>query len=285
MSSVIERSARVDVYRLADLYGNGAGSTACTAEAGVDLGNVAFVYTGGAVEDEWTLTAHAQVTGNPVHFDAVGTGASPFVINTTYWLIWKHANYFQLASSLANAIAGTPIEGAADSVGTWSLTCGVYDATAPYVDYLCKPPAGETWAIERVFIGIEDGTAAFNADNYGAIDLSSGNGWLMALYNGAAGSIVSYLTGTADDGSAQTGGAVKSNMQLDRLCYDGRESTFGSGNKGYAARWTFGNASNENGWTGAVILNGDDGDALIVRIADDLSGLDAHTFFFHGRKR
>ncbi|MFH0980279.1 MAG: hypothetical protein V2A79_01910, partial [Planctomycetota bacterium] len=99
-----------------------------------DIGAFTYDKTGGAVTSMWTKTAHGLTDLQEVWFSAVGTGAEPFVVDTHYWVIWQHANYVQLASSLANAIADTYIAGTGtDSSGTWTMrVCGTQQvATRP----------------------------------------------------------------------------------------------------------------------------------------------------------
>ncbi len=87
----------------------------------------AFDFTGGADEDILTITAHGFVTGDgPFRFtlaagDALATG---LLVNTDYWVIAADtnsnldANTIQLATSLADAQAGTRAEFTDD--GTFS---------------------------------------------------------------------------------------------------------------------------------------------------------------------
>ncbi len=64
--------------------------------------------------------AHGMVTGLKVQATTAGTLAVPLVVATDYYVIKIDADYFQLASSLANALAGTPI--AITNVGVTSTT-------------------------------------------------------------------------------------------------------------------------------------------------------------------
>lgn len=67
-------------------------------------------------------TAHGFVTGLKVQAttDVTGTLAVPLAVSTDYFVIKSDADYFQLASSLANALAGTAI--AITNVGVTSTT-------------------------------------------------------------------------------------------------------------------------------------------------------------------
>lgn len=65
-------------------------------------------------------TSHGFITGLKVQATTAGTLAVPLVVSTDYYAIKIDADYFQLASSLANALAGTPI--AITNAGVTSTT-------------------------------------------------------------------------------------------------------------------------------------------------------------------
>lgn len=113
-----------------------------TAQAN-DIGNPTYDETGGHIEDEWTLATHGLADLQKVWFSAVGTGASGYAVDTFYWVILHDANLFQLASSLANAIADIPISGTGDSAGTWTLRVAGIEQTA-------SSTADAQWMGERV---------------------------------------------------------------------------------------------------------------------------------------
>jgi len=95
-------------------------TTAITTNA-VDLAATVGTVTGANSGDLWTLSAHGLVTGDEVQFTAVGTGGTGFSVDTPYWVIRAASGTFQVASSLALAIAGTATTMSADTVGTWTL--------------------------------------------------------------------------------------------------------------------------------------------------------------------
>jgi hypothetical protein len=108
------------------------------------VGDATFDFTGGTVEDEWTVAAgHGLVTGDEVQFTAVGTGATGASVNTPYWVIRVNSTEFQLATSLDNALAGTQLEGTADSAGTWTLRKS-NRLSKSLVNKLIRSMAGET---------------------------------------------------------------------------------------------------------------------------------------------
>jgi hypothetical protein len=69
---------------------------------------------------QFQKTNHGMITGIKVQATTAGTLAVPLVLATDYYVIVIDANYFQLASSQANAFAGTPI--AITNVGVTSTT-------------------------------------------------------------------------------------------------------------------------------------------------------------------
>ena len=82
-----------------------------------------------------TLNAHGLATGDSFYLrttDALPTGLS---INTQYYVIYRDANSFYIASSLANALAGTKIATSGAGSGTHTITeCpwGIGDGTTTF---------------------------------------------------------------------------------------------------------------------------------------------------------
>lgn len=68
-----------------------------------------------ATTDECTLAAHGFMTGNPVRTTVSVDGLTA---NTTYYVIRSSSSVFKLASSIANAFAGTAV----DLTGTTNIT-------------------------------------------------------------------------------------------------------------------------------------------------------------------
>lgn len=76
-----------------------------------DLAEFSSTFTAADTNDLFTVTAHGLETGDgPFEFIA-GSGALPTGVSasTPYWIIKVSANTFQVASSKANAIAGTKV--------------------------------------------------------------------------------------------------------------------------------------------------------------------------------
>lgn len=70
-----------------------------------------------AATDVLAKNAHGLVTGDPVVISAIGGGAAGLAITTRYWTIKVDANSFKLATTRANALAGTAIDITSDSSG------------------------------------------------------------------------------------------------------------------------------------------------------------------------
>lgn len=71
---------------------------------------------------QFLKTAHGFVTGLKVQIATSGTLPAPLAALTDYFVIRIDADYFQLAVSLADAIAGTPVDLTTVGVGTQTVT-------------------------------------------------------------------------------------------------------------------------------------------------------------------
>lgn len=89
-----------------------------------------------------TITGHGLATGDAVYLTTTGALPTGLAINTRYWVVKVNADTFTLATSLANALAGTVI-------ATTGSQSGVHTARLA--------PAG-----------IGDGTTTFNVPDYKA---------------------------------------------------------------------------------------------------------------------
>lgn len=82
------------------------------------------------VTDQITVTAHGWVTGQAVVYaDGGGTQVVGLVDGTTYYVIVVDADNVQLATTKANALAGTEIDITADGVGAAHTLSPVFTAT------------------------------------------------------------------------------------------------------------------------------------------------------------
>ena len=88
--------------------------TAVPAAAAIATANI------NTTTDQFFKTSHGLVTGMKVQATTAGTLAVPLVVSTDYFVIAIDADYFQLAASLADALAGTEID--ITDVGVTSTT-------------------------------------------------------------------------------------------------------------------------------------------------------------------
>ena len=204
-----------------DLAFDGTAYFDVLTEVGIDIGDATFDVVGGTVDDVWTLTAHGLLTGDHVQFDAVGTGAEGFLVDTSYYAIQQaSANEFQLASTLANAIAGTQIEGtSANSTGTWSLTV----QSPAYFGYTAT---GNT-VIEKMIVMIEDGTGMQSVD-YGNLSALT-NGIIVEVVDSADAVIVALTDRLT----------VTNNAMWEALTGNAVLQDWSSGNQLLTAVWEF----------------------------------------------
>lgn len=112
---------------LSSLIPTQSGSASCKLDGTLNL-SVHAVYTVGSFSaatittanitldtdpthpSEFMKTSHGLTTGLKVQVTTGGTQATPLQLATDYYVIRVDANYFAVASSLANAIAGTRID-------------------------------------------------------------------------------------------------------------------------------------------------------------------------------
>lgn len=129
--------SRTDYSRLFDLigttYGSGDGSTTFTLPdlrsrnpIGVGTGTFKFTFASGDVNtsnEQITVTANEElITGRKVQLTTTGTLPTGLSLATDYYIIKVDATHIQLASSLANAVAGTAINITAAGSGTNTAT-------------------------------------------------------------------------------------------------------------------------------------------------------------------
>lgn len=99
---------------------NLSGRTPIGAGSGVSQGTISAVNT---TTDQLTVTANNSVyTGTPVLYKASSTAIGGLTSNTTYYAIRISPTVIQLATTLANAVAGTQIDLTSGLVGTDTLT-------------------------------------------------------------------------------------------------------------------------------------------------------------------
>lgn len=86
-----------------------------------------LTFTANATTNQLTITAHGLNTGDgpATPYTAAGTLPAPLVALTDYWIIRDDANNVRLATSQANAIAGTAVDLTTAGSGTLLLLIGV----------------------------------------------------------------------------------------------------------------------------------------------------------------
>lgn len=82
-----------------------------------------FTFTTTNATETVNKVAHGLLTGDgPVQLTTTGTLPAGYALLTNYWVIKTGADTLQLASSLANALAGTAVNITTDGTGTHTLS-------------------------------------------------------------------------------------------------------------------------------------------------------------------
>lgn len=118
--------------------------TASFAPLAIGLGGL--VVTGNSTTDQLNHTAHGWLTGDgPIQFTNSG-GAVPGGISllTDYYVVKVDADNFKIATSLANALAGTIVDLTTNGTGTTTATPGV-TAKSPSLPFLVNANASGSW--------------------------------------------------------------------------------------------------------------------------------------------
>ena len=89
-------------------------------------GSTLTTVTATAATDVLAKAAHGLVTADPVTISAIGGGAAGLTTATRYWVIGIDTGTFKLATTRANAIAGTAIDVTSDSSGA-HLTMSLFE--------------------------------------------------------------------------------------------------------------------------------------------------------------
>lgn len=183
------------------------------------LAGVSFPFTASNADEKFHATAHGLQTGDgPIQVSNSG-GALPtgLVAVTNYWVIVVDANTFFLATSLANALAGTNLLISTDGTGTQTLA-SVAATVRPASPFLVTGTAPGNW----FSLEVTDVTAMSNkqthADPGVAADLDAilleDNNWycLVTGYNSEA-----YIQAAAAWVEAQTKIYVVDSVNTDAI--------------------------------------------------------------------
>lgn len=133
--------------------------------------------------NSFALTAHGLLTGDgPLDYAAATTPPTGLDPTLQYYVIKTSANAFQLASSLANALAGTPVAFTDNGTGAQTVLA----------DNGETPPNAETMRLSWGPVGGKLGVAGD-----GAVALAAGEGYVTRLQHSPL--YVAYaLVGTLD---------------------------------------------------------------------------------------
>lgn len=107
-----------------DVGGQGCDSISCCAVIDVDTPSAVVVASADITfaSDNWESVAHGFSTGLKVRLTTSDTLPDPLLVATDYFVIVVDEDNFKLASSLANAQAGTPITLVDSGVGDQTVT-------------------------------------------------------------------------------------------------------------------------------------------------------------------
>lgn len=136
--------------------------------------------------NSFALTAHGLLTGDgPVDYAAATTPPTGLDPTQQFYVIKTSANAFQLATTLANALAGTPITFTDNGTGAQTVLA----------DNGETPPNGESMRLAWGPVGGKLGVAGD-----GAVALAAGEGYVARFVNSPL--YVAYaLVGTLDTGA------------------------------------------------------------------------------------
>jgi hypothetical protein len=149
-------------------------------------------FTADAGDDSLEATAHALQTGDgPVRVSSSGTLPAGLASATDYWVIKIDADNFSLATSLANALAGTAINITDAGSGTHTLSDTASTVRPSEALIITASAAGEWFSLETKNIGDVDISQTHDdpgiATDLAAITVEN-NTWygLWTMYNSNA---------------------------------------------------------------------------------------------------
>jgi len=83
-----------------------------------------------------TLNGHGRATGDAIYFTTTGALPAPLAVSTTYYVIYASSDTFNLATTYANALAGTKINTTNAGSGTHTLIYAPYGIASATNFYL-----------------------------------------------------------------------------------------------------------------------------------------------------
>ena len=151
--------------------------------------------------------------------------------------------------------------------GTGSIDAAVNGASTNQRFWISPPlGGGVVFALERVIVFLSD-SGSLDSGLYGnGINLGVGQGLLLQKTS---------RDGTTVLNDLMAGQEIRTNLDWTKYAYDKSPFSYGSGEEGYAVRWTFSKAGQ------SLYIHDDEALSLFVR--GNLSGLNNHTFHVQGR--
>lgn len=127
---------------------------------------------------------NTNYTGGPVTFTTTGALPTGLTAGTTYYIIPVNANTFKVATSVANAFAGTAVNTSGTQSGTQTASNSVNLVTTAAKDYLGISLTAGEWDVSGVitYLGTASTTISY---------MVSGSGSVSATYGGM-GSYIQY---------------------------------------------------------------------------------------------
>ncbi len=160
-----------------------------------------------------TWNNHGLSTGTPVIFSTTGALPTGITAGTTYYAIVVDGNTFRIATSFANALAGTAVNTSGSQSGTHTGARGAID---------------QTLSVQSVVAG----TTNFPGADF-VISGSQGTG------TGAGGSIVFQVAPAGSSGTAQNALATALTIASDRRLYGDANTSIGMSG-GFTTIYTYG---------------------------------------------
>lgn len=113
-------------------------------------------FTAASPADDLTSTAHGLVQEQIVRVSTTTTLPSPLAVATDYFVIFIDANTFRLATTRANAIAGTQIDITDDGTGTHTVTAQAISVTMTVQYANTEKPVAADWVDDTLNIVMTD---------------------------------------------------------------------------------------------------------------------------------
>lgn len=159
-----------------DVAGYGITPTVCTYTPGADLTLTVNIGT-----SSFLATAHGMTTGDgPYRYLAATTYPTGLAADTDYYVIVTDANDFKLATSKANAIAGTSIALTGSAVGAQTLQRSDNDVIISQLVVQLNAVAGKNYTAAQVSNAGETDTMTVTANTAGAYFSLSANPYVMS---------------------------------------------------------------------------------------------------------